>query len=60
MIVNRDFNWEGEAKFSVVGVKELFVFEPNTNEYKQCNYKDGVLTITFKKGEGFLFKTVKE
>ena len=60
MIVNRDFTWEGEAKFALKDVKEVFVFNPKTKEYKLCDYKDGVLTVAFKKGEGFLFKLNKK
>lgn len=60
MIVNRDFDWEGEAKFTVAGVKGITMFDPNTKAYKACDYKDGVLTVSFKKGEGLLFKTDKE
>lgn len=60
MIVNRDFTWEGEAKFAMKGVKAVFVFDPKTKEYKPCAYKDGILTVSFKKGEGFLFNVEKE
>lgn len=60
MIYNRDFEWEGEVKFAVKDVKEIFVFDPKTKEYKNCNYQDGILTVTLKKGEGLLFKKDKE
>lgn len=60
MIYNRDFEWEGEVKFAVKGVKEIFVFDPKTKDYKKCDYQNGILTVTLKKGEGLLFKKDKE
>lgn len=56
MLVNNDFEWEGEAKFAVSGANAISVFDPATKEYKKCDYKDGILTVAFKKGEGLLFK----
>lgn len=56
MLVNNDFEWEGEAKFAVLGANAVSVFDPATKEYKKCDYKDGILTVAFKKGEGLLFK----
>ena len=59
MIVNNNFEWEGEAKFFVADAKEIFVFVPATKTYQKCVYEDGILSIAFKKGEGLLFK-IKE
>ena len=58
MIFNNSFTLSGKSEFYVSGVNEIYVFDPTEKKYKKCDYKNGILTVTFKKGEGLLFKTV--
>ncbi len=58
MIFNNSFERLEKSEFYVSGVNEIYVFDPEEKKYKKCDYKGGILTVSFKEGEGLFFKTI--
>ncbi len=59
MLFNNDFDNAVETEFIVKGVRELSVFNCETQAYEPCDFDGERVKVAFEKGEGLLFKKSK-